>query len=565
MTGTSSNPDSARRSSQAAVTTPAGLGAACARCGATVATGSVACPRCGSAVTGSNAAEQAERIRLRLQEALGDSYRLLEILGRGGMGIVFRAHEAALDREVALKVLALDPILSPDAYARFEREAKLAARLDHPNIVPIFGVGQRNTVAYYTMRLVRGGTLEEQLDGHTALTYRQAIEILRDVARALDYAHGQGVIHRDIKPGNVLMGDAGHPMVSDFGIARAMGAGGGEGTLGSNAAVVGSPGYMAPEQWRGEEVDPQVDQYALGVMAFEMLTGHRPFETVKIQDLMRLHLSGGVPRASELRPALEPHVDAAIRRAMAKMPGDRFGTATAFIDALAGQRPAFGTRLSAPVAREPEQRGGSGLRIAFGLLTTAALATVLISTRRQAMNGATVGSVLGPAVHTVTPPVEADSTRIASTPIDPMSTAATPAPREIVPVARPSLALDTTLLPVRAPLVPMGRDAPGYIRVIVRGGAAKVRVDGHTYGFSPLVVRVDPGTHNISLEGAGDAFLPSQVMVEAVAKDTTPAVFAARIQHGPGDSGDSAASLPSATPDSTAAFSPPRAPTQTTP
>ena len=140
----------------------------CTRCGATLVPSSTSCTRCGATTTGASPAEHAERIRLRLQESVGDSYRLLELLGRGGMGIVFRAHETALDREVALKVLALDPVLSPEAWGRFEREARLAARLDHPHIVPIFAVGQRHTVAFYTMRLVRGGTLEDMLHGHQA-------------------------------------------------------------------------------------------------------------------------------------------------------------------------------------------------------------------------------------------------------------------------------------------------------------------------------------------------------------------------------------------------------------
>ena len=215
MTGSTHPPHHSQEVAYGAVTTPGGAALACSRCGATLAPGVTACPRCGGAVASVNPAEQAERIRLRLQESIGDAYRLVELLGRGGMGIVFRAHEAALDREVALKVLALDPVLSPEAYARFEREAKLAARLDHPNVVPIFAVGQRNNVAFYTMRLVRGGTLEDMVAEHKALDFPHAVDILRDVARALDYAHGQGVVHRDIKPANVLMGDSGHAMVSD--------------------------------------------------------------------------------------------------------------------------------------------------------------------------------------------------------------------------------------------------------------------------------------------------------------------------------------------------------------
>jgi serine/threonine protein kinase len=517
----------------------------CTRCGATLIPSGTSCARCGATVTGPGAAEHAERIRLRLQESVGDAYRLLELLGRGGMGIVFRAHETALDREVALKVLALDPVLSPEAYARFEREAKLAARLDHPHIVPIFAVGQRNTVAFYTMRLVRGGTLEDMLAGHMMIGVDHVLEILRDVGKAIDYAHGQGVIHRDIKPANVLIGDSGHAMVSDFGIAKALGQG--DGQVGSNAGIIGSPGYMSPEQWRGEDIDAKADQYALGVMAFEMLTGHRPFETVKVQDLVKLHLSAEVPRASSLRAGLEPHVDFAIQRAMAKNAADRFPTVTAFVDALAGRRPVGRPSVTAamliPPPEPPKKKNGLLIGAALVLTATAAVAAVFGLSRNGPSAQVPVQTIMP---HRHRAPVVAPSTNDSLPPapdtnfnLDSAGSAAQPTGQ------RRPVALDPRLGGGIVSHVP---DGPAYIRVVARGGAAKVRLDGHTLGFTPLVIRVDAGSHYVSLESSGDAFWPDHVNVDAVSNDTVNAVFAAAGQR---DSAPPpATSLPSSTPQS---------------
>ncbi len=526
MTGSTHPPHHSQEVAYGAVTTPGGAPVACSRCGATLAPGVTACPRCGGAVASANPAEQAERIKLRLQESIGDAYRLVELLGRGGMGIVFRAHEAALDREVALKVLALDPVLSPEAYARFEREAKLAARLDHPNVVPIFAVGQRNTVAFYTMRLVRGGTLEDMTADHKALDFPHAVDILRDVARALDYAHGQGVVHRDIKPANVLMGDSGHAMVSDFGIARGLGAR--EGPTASGSTVIGSPGYMSPEQWRGEEIDARADQYALGVMAFELLTGHRPFETVKVQDLMKLHLSADVPSASTITPSLPPFVDLSIKRAMSKSASGRFTSATAFVDALAGKRPVSGatrTSIQAITMLEPPQteRGaGAGTKAAAMLLVAAAaIAAVMIVKPGRAAGRAHL-STARPPREAVSPPLP-DSTMNVDTTFD--LDAAAQAANGPAAVRTP-VAVDPTLFPSRNAVAD---DDPGYVRVVAHGGTARVRVDGRTYGFSPVVIRVEPGNHMVSLEGSGDAFLPSQISISASERDTILAVFTARV------------------------------------
>src|ERR1019366_2962057 len=307
-----------RSQSHDAVTTPVGVTTICPQCGVVLDALTTTCGACGAGITTGGAdSGRTERLRNKLQEAIGDAFVLGDMLGRGGMGIVFRAREKALDRDVALKVLAFDPVLNPEAYIRFEREAKLAAKLDHPNIVPIFSVGQRNAIAFYTMRMVRGGSVEQMVTPGRGLDVPHVINILRDIASALDYAHANGVVHRDIKPANILIGDSGHALVADFGIARAFG-GDAAGATATGTGVGGSPAYLSPEQWRGEKVDGRADQYALGVLAFELLSGRRPFADASMQELLRMHLVEDPPDIISLRQDLPSHVTDAIWRAMAK-------------------------------------------------------------------------------------------------------------------------------------------------------------------------------------------------------------------------------------------------------
>jgi hypothetical protein len=345
-------------------------------------------------------------------------------------------------------------------------------------------------------------------------------DILRDVARALDYAHAQGVIHRDIKPANVLLGDSGHAMVSDFGIAKALGSG--EAPVGSGTGIIGSPGYMSPEQWRSEDIDAKADQYALGVMAFEMLTGHRPFETVKVQDLLKLHMSAEVPKASSLRNGLEAHTDAAIQRAMAKNGSDRFPSTTAFVDALSGRRPVGLTRASVTAIPAtppaPARKNGWFIAAALFLLAVAGVAAVFGLSR----NGPTEQQIRTDFTHHRRVRPTAATTPDSS--IAPVDTTFDLDATDQPTVHRRPVALDPTL---GGGTTVRGTDGPAYIRILARGGAAKVRLDGHTLGFTPLVIRVDAGSHYVSLESSGDAFMPDHLNVEAVASDTVNAVFAA--------------------------------------
>ena len=550
-------PTKPTRTSPDAVTMHAGIGGVCAQCGATVGDPLHPCPKCGATISGGGSpAAQNERMRARLQESVGEGYKLLELLGRGGMGIVYRAREVALDRDVALKVLALDPVLAPDAYMRFEREAKLAARLDHPHIVPIFAVGQRQNVAFYTMRLVRGGNLEDLIGTGKQLSLDHVVKLLKEVAAALDHAHRQGVVHRDIKPANVLLGESGHAMVADFGIAKAL-SNTDSGATGTG--IIGSPGYMSPEQWRGAEIDGRADQYSLGIVAFEMLTGKRPFETPQVQDLLRMHLSAEMPPLSHFRTGLPEGVDEALRRALAKDPSQRFSTAGAFVDALAGLRSANagvtqrGPRYVAKPA-PPPKRGLVGALIPIVLIAGVGAAFAFPQTRDPMM------SALQPAILSVeglagvrdAGPTKPDSAAIrdsialaaqiaahdslvaAMAANASPTTMAAPAGSDTLALHDSSahgqrfpapMLLDTTLAGLAAT-----RSEPrmqyGWLRVVINGGTAPAKIDGVRQGSTPILRRVEEGEHLVTVEGAGDSFLPSQITVTVSAGDTASAVFA---------------------------------------
>src|SRR5579884_2971981 len=200
-------------------------------------------------------------------------YELEAELGRGGMARVFRARQASLNRTVALKILSPELGLDPDFAARFRHEALIAAALEHPNIVPIYDIGESNGQPFLAMRHVRGRSLAEALAQDGPFPLDRALRILGQIASALDFAHAQGVVHRDLKPGNILLEPNDHANLVDFGIARA-----GDGTqLTRVGQIAGTPRYMAPEQIQGATADARSDLYALGILAYELLTGRVPF------------------------------------------------------------------------------------------------------------------------------------------------------------------------------------------------------------------------------------------------------------------------------------------------
>ncbi|MBK5189494.1 MAG: serine/threonine protein kinase, partial [Gemmatimonadaceae bacterium] len=231
----------------------------------------------------------------RLQASLGDAYKIDRELGGGGMSHVFLAHETALGRQVVIKVLPPEMAASVNL-ERFRREIQLAASLQHPHIVQLLAAGQVGDLFYYTMPLVAGESLRGKLAREGELPVSDAIRILRDVVDALAYAHARGVVHRDIKPDNVLISGQ-HAVVTDFGVAKAMSAASGSSSLTSLGVALGTPAYMAPEQAAADpNVDHRADLYAVGAMAYEMLCGHPPFSGMSPQQVLAAHVTQSAQR-----------------------------------------------------------------------------------------------------------------------------------------------------------------------------------------------------------------------------------------------------------------------------
>ena len=277
-----------------------------------------------------------EPVAQQLRAALADRYRVEEIIGRGGMATVYGAWDIKHDRRVAIKVLSPD-LASALGAERFIREIKTAARLSHPNILAVFDSGSIGELLYYVMPFVAGESLRDKLDREKQLPIDEAIEITCDVASALGYAHSQSVIHRDVKPENILLQN-GHVLVADFGIAR--GAERTDERLTGTGMSLGTAAYMAPEQAAGETVDGRSDIYALGCTLYEMLAGNPPFSGANAMALMARHTLEPVPSIRIVRSSVPEELEDAIMVAMAKVPADRFQTMDEFKMAVLGEVPA---------------------------------------------------------------------------------------------------------------------------------------------------------------------------------------------------------------------------------
>jgi serine/threonine protein kinase len=269
----------------------------------------------------------------RVLAAVGHQYELEGEIGRGGMSVVYRARDLRLNRPVAVKVLPPELAYDDAVRTRFTREAQTSALLYHPNIVPIHDVGEREGIAYFVMALISGGNLATLLAREPRQPIDEVRRLLCEVADALAYAHMRGVIHRDIKPDNILLdGHSGRAMVTDFGIARAIEAGS---RLTVTGIAVGTPAYMSPEQAVGErEIDGRSDIYSLGVLAYQMLTGRVPFAGGNSMALLLKHVSERPRPIVELRPDAPRVLREAIERALLKAPEDRWPTAAAFREAI---------------------------------------------------------------------------------------------------------------------------------------------------------------------------------------------------------------------------------------
>ena len=284
----------------------------CAHCSTPIPDGARFCHSCGSQVSDAegqarvsasmdvSAFQHMERL---LKEDTQGEFSVEGMLGRGGMAVVFLATEIRLGRKVAIKVLPPE-LTFGHGVDRFLREAKTAALLDHPNIIPIYRIGSGGKIFWYAMKFLEGKSLEELLKEKSKLPIEEAVPILAQVADALDYAHQHNVIHRDMKPANVMLDARDRVIVTDFGIAKALS----EQTLTASGSVVGTPYYMSPEQGMGIGVSGRSDQYSVAVMTFRMLAGHVPFDGDSAIDILHKHCMVEPPRLETEQPGLPPYV-----------------------------------------------------------------------------------------------------------------------------------------------------------------------------------------------------------------------------------------------------------------
>jgi len=263
-------------------------------------------------------------------QVLGNRYRLIELLGSGGMATIYRANDTGLGRDVALKLLRTEYLRDPEFSSRFRQEAQAAASLSHPNVVTVYDYGEDPSGPYIVMELIDGEDLATILRRSGTLPPRQVARIGSAVARALAAAHARGLVHRDVKPGNVLIGRDGQVKVVDFGIARAIA----EAQVTLPGTTLGSVHYFSPEQARGEPATSASDIYSLGIVLYEMLTGSRPWEGDSAASVALARLSGPIPDPMAVRPSVPPDLAAITRRALALDPRDRWASAGVMADAL---------------------------------------------------------------------------------------------------------------------------------------------------------------------------------------------------------------------------------------
>ena len=259
------------------------------------------------------------------------AYQLIAPLGEGGMAVVYKAYQPSMERYVALKILPKHFAAEPDFVRRFKQEAKIIASLEHPNILPVHDYGEADGYTYIVMRYVEGKTLADLLQGRP-LPLPQICEIVTKVASALNYAHSRGVVHRDVKPSNVLIDQQDNPLLSDFGVAKMILS---SEKFTASGAFIGTPTYASPEQCLGSNnLDGRSDVYSLGVMLYEMATGRPPFNAETPMAVVLKHINDPLPLPRQLNPTLPESVERVILKALAKQPENRYQTAGEMAEAL---------------------------------------------------------------------------------------------------------------------------------------------------------------------------------------------------------------------------------------
>lgn len=516
----------------------------CPSCGSPLPEGAATCPNCGAPTLSPTRIsqrqlkavpfrEEQDVTAVRVQDVLSGRYRLEERIGEGGMGTVFIAHDQELDRKVAVKLLAANLMHDPEVLERFEREARLTARLDHPHIVPIYDVGRHQGRPFIVMKLLQGDSLAGRLRAKGGFTTEETVKLMRQLASGLDYIHAQGFIHRDIKAGNIFLSPEGHATILDFGILRAKAASTG---ITRTGMVMGTPHYMAPEQALGlKDVDHRVDLYALAVVLFECLTGTLPFEADSELRLIQLQAHAPPPEILDRAPWIPRPVADVVRKAMAKKPGDRFATAAELVDALelawAEHKSSRPSLTAVPVVQGPAPTTSPSLRRVRS--SQAAMPAVVMPAPEPpppprwpwlAALAVLLLAGTGAAVwlKTSRQPVELTPLQPSNTPLTPVALVDAGAPLEeeeeddagLEFIAYPGPVEDAGVLEeedagataTRLQPIPMAKRR-GKMNVITTHAGepywAQVSIDGVPKGRTPILLEVPIGRHQVRVERPG--------------------------------------------------------------
>jgi serine/threonine-protein kinase len=510
-----------------------------------VTPGSQFCPSCGNDVSGPlgnsrtvevppgtpSPHESGTALLELLREATLGHYDVIGELGRGGMAIVYLAHDIMLNQKVAIKVMNPGLLLGmgKGASERFKREARTAAALSHQNIIPIYMARETEKLVFFVMKYIEGRSLDSILAESGALPIKMVLTILSQVGAALGYAHRRGVVHRDVKPANILIDTEGSVVVTDFGIAKVAEAG----TLTESGATVGTPSYMSPEQCSAQPVTGASDQYSVGIVAFEMLTGRPPFTGDSLMDIMRQHFFETPSAVTVVRPDCPPRLATTIDRMLAKEPGRRWPSIEDAIDAAGieplrrddptraelmklastGIRPV--ARLSTPVSPVPVDRPKVPKAVAP---MVGAPSPQLPSARRKTIAWVTVGLATAAAAFGVYRFTRSDQTpdrpaAISRAAPDTLPVSEPPQPQ--TPAVQPPSAADSPSV-ARRSTIPVTAPAPAVLNIVVVPSWAVLFVDGNRAGQNnhfrlPLTARV---FHRLRFERPGYATLDTVVMLQ---------------------------------------------------
>jgi serine/threonine protein kinase len=490
----------------------------CFHCGTEIVGEARFCGHCGQRASDPQAAtllfesEDAEALLQRIRLVFAGEYDVERELARGGMAVVFQATEVALNRPIALKILRPDLGISVAAGERFKREAQMVASLDHPNIIPVYRVGQLGGIYHIAMKFVEGRSLDAILDAQGALPVSVALAVLRAATRGIAFAHDHGIVHRDVKGANILIDTDGRVMVSDFGVAlRAT-----DVTLTAAGTVIGTPAFMSPEQCAGLRAGPQSDQYSLGVVAFQMLAGAAPFASDTLAGMMQHHFFTPPPDIRAARGDIPQGLLKVVDRALTKDPARRFNSTREMLAAVEAIPFPEGARQGSERLLRELARGQATPKIHTGdlpplrdsptLPLEPAFLRAAPSPRRirRRLQPAAIGAavvLLGGVAWWLGP---AGGAQARATPDSTMT------------VVQESSAATSSPVPARHPASPPAPVATGKLRLLTSPPNAEILLDGRRIGIGSVVdLRVPAGLRQLRVQAAGYQVWDTTLTVEA--------------------------------------------------